>query len=186
MRDAVATMGTILPDEIKEGSRDAVHVACIAVTSVWHEPLKAGTHVNASGFPDKQQLGEKHHLVGIVDPFLTVDVKPGDTFWLYLYPRTITGLSHQWTHPAFPENEPAGYGDRDKSQTWMQDWCDQQGVNYEVIEWTINHRKYEGGGSFFIGDQELHEEITEEWWLHAQNIAGRPLGKKPEYFRCAC
>lgn len=102
VRDAVATMGNILPDDV--GGRDAVHVAVLSV--VTGAAMKPGTHV---GFrPDKDPETGEHvvlpmvsniDLVGIVDPFISSDnlfgdIPAGKRVWLYLYPRTITGLSH--------------------------------------------------------------------------------------------
>ncbi|MFO0822607.1 MAG: hypothetical protein U0792_05710 [Gemmataceae bacterium] len=39
--------------------------------------------------------------VGIVDPFLREAVRPGQRFWLFMYPNTVTTLRHEWTHPAY-------------------------------------------------------------------------------------
>lgn len=102
MKDAVATMGDILPDDVS--GRDAVHVAVVSVTAAVH--LAPGQNI---GFIDSEQqlvgpAGADN--IGIVDPFIKSTVKTGDRFWLFLYPRTITGLTHSWTHPAFPDESP--------------------------------------------------------------------------------
>lgn len=77
-------LGTIITGT--EG-RDAVH---IAVT-----PFLATTVL---------QPGQR--LVnGIIDPYLKEPVQPGQWCYMFLYPLTITGLRHVWSHPSFPEEE---------------------------------------------------------------------------------
>jgi hypothetical protein len=80
--------------------RDAVHVA-IAPTTAPCE-LRPGQHVDPRGNPE----GPGVVPVGIVDPFLREPVQPGQRFWLFLYPNTVTSLRHEWTHPAYPTNSP--------------------------------------------------------------------------------
>lgn len=75
-----------------EHRRDAIHIAMAPVTAPTQ--LVPGQHVDANGNPDG-----KH--VGIVDPFLTKPIKAGERFWLCLYPDTVTGIRHIWSHPAF-------------------------------------------------------------------------------------
>lgn len=77
--------------------RDAVHVAIMPVKAA--QPLCPGWHVGIDERGNATTYTEKP--IGIVDPFLPVLVQPGETFYLCLYPNTITSLRHVWTHPAF-------------------------------------------------------------------------------------
>lgn len=79
-------LGELVP---ADQGRDAVHVAIIPMVA--YRTMHPGEHLNN----------------GIVDPFLTRAVRPGERYWLCLYPNTVTSLRHVWTHPAFPTEAPS-------------------------------------------------------------------------------
>lgn len=81
--------------------RDAVHVAVAPMIA--RERLRPGQHVGLDLMKRAQSAGP---FVGIVDPFLTVDVEEGQQFWLLLYPGTISYVRHVWSHPAFAPKFP--------------------------------------------------------------------------------
>src|ERR1035437_4968537 len=116
MKDAMATMGNLLPENVS--GHDAVHVAVFSAFS--DERLFPGQHVaivkqemengkvskpHAQRFFDVK-VGTIGTHIGIVDPFLSMGGFPaGGRFWVYLYPRTskisysITDMSYCWSHP---------------------------------------------------------------------------------------
>ena len=79
--------------------RDAIHIAVAPVTAA--EQLAPGQHVGLIEPGNLELVGPCGCNIGVVDPFLTQQVEPGQRFWLFLYPGTITGLRHVWSHPAF-------------------------------------------------------------------------------------
>src|SRR3954451_17455282 len=79
--------------------RDAIHIAVAPVTAAVR--LTPGQHVGLLREGDLEMVGPCVHNLGVVDPFLAEEVEPGQRFWLFLYPGTITGLRHVWTHPTF-------------------------------------------------------------------------------------
>ena len=98
-KDALETLGTILDDT---AGRDAVHVAVEPVVA--GDRLSPGQHIGRLS-DGTYGIGRDVQPLGIVDPFLRRPVSPGQRFYLFLYPRTITGLRHVWTHPAFLDGE---------------------------------------------------------------------------------
>lgn len=111
--------------------RDAIHIAVFPATAC--ERLSPGEHV---GFPnpgDPEKVGKCEKPLGVVDPFLARDVEAGERFWLFLYPKSVTGLRHAWEHPAFPssderggipESADLGSARYDAARKWLLDLCE--------------------------------------------------------------
>lgn len=85
----------------KNDMRDAIHIAIAPVVA--GKMLQPGQHVGL--LPDGR-FGNTSETIGIVDPFLLNSVEEGQTFWLCLYPYSITSLRHVWTHPTFKPKLP--------------------------------------------------------------------------------
>lgn len=194
--DAVATMGGLLPAEA--WGRDAVHVAVFSAYST--EPLKPGQRVailNEEGGKDMRVRSDGTH-VGIVDPFLSAVVERGERFWVYLYPRTITALSHRWSHPAF-EATASVYSppsDKLRSEEWLRDFCAHNDCpEYESVLAKAARfiRSGDNGASWadneylHFNGQDAHASIPPEFWDHVETIIGqKAVGEKPKYFSCSC
>ncbi|HVK17304.1 MAG TPA: hypothetical protein VM533_10175 [Fimbriiglobus sp.] len=90
-------LGSLIDDGDRR--RDAVHIAVAPVTAAG--TLAPGQHVGFVSEGNLETVGVSESPIGIVDPFLREPVQKGERFWLFVYPNTITGLRHVWTHPAF-------------------------------------------------------------------------------------
>jgi hypothetical protein len=91
------TLGKLIDTD--ERRRDAIHIAVAPVTADHY--LEPGEHVGFTRAGSTEFVGHCNNAIGIVDPYLTARIEPGQRFWLLLYPKTITGLRHAWSHPAF-------------------------------------------------------------------------------------
>lgn len=205
-KDAVATMGTILTDDV--GGRDAVHVAVVSVTA--GEPMRPGEHVmleDAKADPLVAifaDVGEE--TIGIVDPFLERKVKKGQRFWLYLYPRTITSLRHNWTHPAFEDLKGVYVPPAQQlsvfhtSEKWLRDFCARSDCpSYETVLAAVKDEPLGDDdddriSALFYSDYLLfrnvnaHEDIPPEFWHHMEVVTGMDLShrKGVTHFSCSC
>lgn len=97
--DALHFVGSPLPVEAK---RDAVHFAV--------EPVVAGHYLNSAAHVKRGIDGRYHacswdESIGLVDPWIKGVIKPGESFYLFVHPRTITSLRHVWEHPDFDKIE---------------------------------------------------------------------------------
>lgn len=90
--------------------RDAIHIAVAPVTAA--DRLVPGQHVGLIEEGNLELVGPCDQNIGVVDPYLVRTVEPGQRFWLFLYPGTVTGLRHIWTHPAFTKASEVAKGRR--------------------------------------------------------------------------
>ena len=208
--DAVATMGNVLPNDA--GGRDAVHVAVFS--AVADTPMFPGQdvavveHLDNGDTKVKVQAAE-NDAVGIIDPFLKeMVIYPRQRFWVYLYPRSISGLSHHWTHPAFDKapgvdaQKLQSDAQKLQSKEWLKDYCEthdcpsyntmmqalhgiftnEDGVYRLDVDYTasVDHRY------LYFSGWDAHGEIVPEFWDHVQNVLGIPIKVRPTYFSCSC
>ena len=90
-----------LADESSE--RDAVHIAIAPVIA--GEDLEPGEDVGFIQGSKTHVTSRTMAVIGIVDPFLTGTVRAGQSFYMLLFPNSVTGMRHHWSHPSFKEEE---------------------------------------------------------------------------------
>lgn len=189
-KDAVATMGTILTADV--GGRDAVHVAVIAVTA--GSMLSPGQHVGID--KKRSTLGTFvadrgcDESIGIVDPFLGRNARAGERFWLYLYPRTITSLRHNWTHPAFEDVTESYSAPSSKiaSEKWLRDFVAHSDCpGYEILIATAIDQSDSWSDDYLhFNGVDAHGDIPPEMWDHIEVVTGKKIINRPKYFSCSC
>lgn len=166
--------------------RDAVHFAVAPVT------LRAGGFGISPGAPIRFAIKgnvemveecDMKDAVGIADPFIEGSIVPGESFFMLLKPGTITGLRHEWSHPAFDTDRKA------IAEWWLRDFADKHDMDYGVIEHTLRN----GSTRFAFGNDINYpdEETCKEFMKHAEILSGFDLGSGDPHFdgpefRCAC
>jgi len=160
--------------------RDAIHIAVVAVTS--DEELEPGTHVGlVEGSVNKvQHLNALYGTeIGIVDPFLKSAIKPGQRFWLVLYPQTITSLRHEWTHPAFHAVEKAN------AEKWLADFAERNDLTVEEL--IQGARNWVEKGHFGYLTNGI-DEVPGAFWEHFEQVTGVPVpqDQRADHFSCSC
>jgi len=172
--------------------RDAIHIA--VAPAVAGEALEAGEHVrleNGIAFASSDSIG-------IVDPFLKARVKQGESFWLCLYPKTITSLRHEWVHPAFPATDtpkPSEPSDEmAASKQWLEGyvrrhcphWADSHDNGYSEFMRYVKRERwiyYKGSDCHELADVEDAEELFE----HLSIVLGQKIDASYfEAFTCSC
>jgi len=162
-------------------ARDAVHVAVAPVKA--GELLIPGTRISLANGIAVQDFEDK--AIGIVDPFLQRSVQVGETFWLFLFPGTITALRHEWTHPAFhvqlkePENSEA----REWVTAFAARW------KYTFDEFMAGAREYVQKDYNLDDKWEQLDVPDEDWntfWEHFHALTGLSIADKDKEFVTCC
>ena len=177
--------------------RDAIHIAVAPVVAT--EPLRPGEAIGFVEAGNTETVGsDASKLIGIVDPFLKAKVKPGERFWMFLYPRTITALRHQWTHPAFADQVPVERS-KSASEEWLRDFLGRNGfITYDEliagsgIYFSADDDGYYGyrndGEYLTVLGRDANGEIPAQFWEHVEVVTGKkiPSNKRASHFSCSC
>lgn len=157
--------------------RDAVHVAIEPVVA--GDNLSAGQGVGLFNYTHigREVVGVTDSLIGIVDPFLKSDVLEGQKFWMFLYPNTVTGMRHDWSHPSFEKWRPS----KDAADAWMERFAEKHTAPYEgdrvysPDELIEAAHEYLRSGDRMVqqGDESLRDDTdSREFWKYYEIITG--------------
>ncbi len=107
---------------------------------------------------------------------------------MFLYPKTITSLRHDWTHPAFmlsvTQDMPAPVS---QSEKWLREYADGLGLSLgEILDSAsdyLKHDQYLSQGDRFEGVY-----LPDEFWTHYEIHTGTKVeaGKRGSFFSCSC
>jgi hypothetical protein len=190
MNDAMEVLGTLIDESAK---RDAIHIAVAPVIA--GNTLKPGQNIGFLPGSSEKVSGTAEHI-GIVDPYLKAAVKPGERFYMFLYPRTITSLRHEWTHPAFADVVTRD-ASKEASERWLRAFVDSANCpEYEAVIAAAVEDQHGDGDDYYgsrndgqylhFGGRDAHGEIPPEFWDHVEVVTGRKITKRPTYFSCSC
>lgn len=185
-------VGTILKGDEQ---RDAIHMALAPVVA--DEEIVPGQHIGLKA--DGTASGHSAKAIGIVDPFLTSNIRKGQRFYLWLYPNTITSLHHHWSHPAFGDTPPfktaIEASDRGaESRRIIEAIAGQCGVSYKRLmesaeRWVDDSGNYTG--YTHMGENEDYKDV-DDWglfWKHYEIVTGETIPDsvpRHSFFSCSC
>lgn len=153
--------------------RDAIHVPVI--------PLVAGERLYRSSrfrlFSGSRDvalsatyIGAK--AIGIVDPFLWgLFVEKDERFWGFLFPGTLVGIRHHWSHPDFDSPRII----TNEHEKWLRDFCDRWNFDYDELRdagvGTSDWREIIARGVDLHSPDELGEDLG-LFWEHLEAMTG--------------
>lgn len=176
-KTAQETLGKLLEGEYE---RDAIHVAVLPVVAGM--TLDPGEHIGLD--TDGRAIrSDGIKPIGIVDPYLIKRVYAGEQFWLCLYPRTVTTIRHEWSHPDVPDNSIPKWA----SMSWMKMYASSISESYDDLmaaatAYILEDEYYSKGGKF------EGRSVPDSFWDHYEKIQGVKIDedKRGNFFSCSC
>lgn len=171
-------VGSLITGEAK---RDAFHVAVAPVTA--NERLAPGQDVGFAKEDNRELVGPSNKPLGIVDPLLRNIVQPGEKFYLWIYPNTVTSLRHEWTHPSF-DNKTT----KDKSIKWLQNHAEEIDITYSTLLRAAENYITYGEYTTQYGRETWRDGFNaEEFWKHYEIVTGETVkDHEAHIFSCSC
>lgn len=179
----------LLEAPLQTGVRDAIHVAVVSLLSgadlwpgqpvTWHVTGKSVKLCTGSDVK-----------IGIVNPFMKEAVGYNEKVWIMLYPNSVTGMTHNWSHPEFDEVSI----DRELAESIIENMAESLGMSsYEdsiakdrLIEYANEYCRHQSGvwpGDDYVADP----RDWENFWKAYSAITGNPRPTENRVpFRCAC
>jgi hypothetical protein len=166
--------------------RDAVHIAVIPVQAA--DPLEPGwkVEIDEAGWAFKATALGK--AVGVVDPYLDHAAEKGQRLWLFLYPGSIKGVRHEWSHPTFPLAVETGGLTPTKAREWLEAHAADFSTSYDSLVAGA------ADGSVCYGTDDGREWANipghvELFWVMMEAATGARFTsqhKDGTYFSCSC
>lgn len=157
-----------------DAARDAIHIAVAPVVA--GEALEPGTHVALD--ENGTAVSYKTKPIGIVDPFLANAVVKGQKFYLFLYPRTVTNLRHEWSHAAFRQ-EPSTAS---VSMGWLLRFAELHQMAYCDMMAAVKEFVDGGCDEPTIENDFRDWETPPEFWIHYEAVTGKK--GEGDFFGC--
>ena len=128
--DTARLIGKILAKG--QGSRDAIHVAVLPVVAA--EDLRPGDEVGfvygSTELVRRRDSSYDLKPIGIIDPFIDLwHPRKGERCFMFLFPGTITGLRHEWVHPAVDGVRLAA----NEHEKWLREFADRWSFVYDDL-----------------------------------------------------
>lgn len=191
-------IGKLLDESQK---RDAVHFAVAPVMAAG--PIHPGEPIGFAEEGNVELVSRegKYKKIGIADPFLKGPLKNGDRFFMFLYPNTVNGMRHDWSHPAFEAaqvhavTEALTGESKKKAEQWLRNFARRWKFNYsDLIAMALQTNEENDWRYVTANGRDLHSRSElgndyEEFWRKIEILYGKKFDEEHKdglKWSCSC